>query len=81
MITETSTNAWVGRKVNSVIVDSGIKKKAIAEKTGMPYSTLNSKIHGYSPFTLDDLIRIAEVTSHSPMDFIPPQFTSQSLTA
>lgn len=75
MITATDTSKWLGRKVDSVIVESGIKKKAIAEKTGMPYSTLNSKIHGYSQFNFDDLLRIAQVTNTDPSAFVPPEFT------
>jgi predicted transcriptional regulator len=81
MITQ-NINTWVGPKVDSVIADAGMTKAAISEKTGIPYSTLNSKIHGRSPFSLDDLLRIAEATHHSPMDLLPVQFhASQELTA
>lgn len=81
MITETTANEWLSKKVTEVIADSGITKKAIAEKTGMPYSTLNSKVRGYSPFTFDELLRIANVTNRDPSEFVPPQFHKQNLAA
>ncbi|KFF31681.1 helix-turn-helix domain-containing protein [Bifidobacterium bombi] len=79
MITNTSTDTWLGQKVQSVIASSGIKKTAVAEKTGMPYSTLNSKLRGYSSFTFDDIIRIAQVLKCDPCVFLPPSFRQSGM--
>lgn len=75
-MTNEGINEWVGRKVESVIKESGVKKTAVTAKTGMPYSTLNSKIKAHSAFTVDELYRIAIATGTDPMELIPPQFSA-----
>lgn len=67
------------QKVDQIIEDGGFKVKAIAEKTGIPISTLASKRKAYSPFTFSEIYKIARATNTSPSAFIPPQFKDEAL--
>lgn len=49
-------------------------KKWLAEKTGIPYSTLDRKMKAQVDFTFTDLGRIASVLDVSPSAFTPPAF-------
>lgn len=72
MATETSNEVAV--KVKAALLDSGLSKLAAAEKTGIPYSTLNRKLGGHVEFTFDELFRIASVTGVRPSEFVPRAF-------
>lgn len=78
-MTNTGINEWIGRQVETAIKNNGIKKTAVSEKTGMPYSTLNSKLKGYSAFTVEELFKIAIAVNADPMDFMPLQFGAEKV--
>ena len=67
----SNVNAWVGNRVDEKIREKGMTKRFVSEKSGMPYSSLNSKLKGYRGFDLDDILALAE----SPSELLPPQFT------
>lgn len=71
-------DVWLGKKVDQIIEDGGFKVKAIAEKTGIPISTLASKRKAYSHFTFSEIYKIARATNTPPSEFIPPQFKSEA---
>ena len=75
----SNVNTWVGHQVETKIQQKGLTKKFVSEKSGMPYSSLNSKIKGYRGFDLDDIMAIAEAINESPAALLPPQFTTPAL--
>lgn len=74
-------NQRIAYKINAAIKASGIKKVALSEKTGMPSSTLNSKLRAYTPFTVEEVFRIAEVINCDPILLLSDQPQRQSLAA
>ena len=50
----------VARSVSQAIVTSGLSKKAVAEATGIPLTTLGRKLLGTSDFTVVELALIAD---------------------
>lgn len=75
--TTTQVKDWLARRLDAAIADSGMKIEAICTKTGMPYSTLNSKRRGYSSISFEDIILLAPVLGFPMSHFIPPQFSDQ----
>jgi len=71
----SNVNAWVGNRVDETIREKGMTKRFVSEKSGMPYSSLNSKLKGYRGFDLDDILALAEAIGESPSELLPPQFT------
>lgn len=71
----SNVNAWVGNRVDEIIREKGMTKRFVSEKSGMPYSSLNSKLKGYRGFDLDDILALAEAIGESPSELLPPQFT------
>ena len=71
----SNVNAWVGNRVDEKIREKGMTKRFVLEKSGMPYSSLNSKLKGYRGFDLDDILALAEAIGESPSELLPPQFT------
>ena len=71
----------IASRVDAAIKASGIKKVALSEKTGMPSSTLNSKLRAYTPFTVEEVFRIAEVISCDPILLLSDKPQDQKLAA
>lgn len=71
----SNVNTWVGNRVDEKIRKKGMTKRFVSEKSGMPYSSLNSKLKGYRGFDLDDILALAEAIGESPSELLPPQFT------
>lgn len=71
----SNVNAWVGNRVDEKIREKSMTKRFVSEKSGMPYSSLNSKLKGYRGFDLDDILALAEAIGESPSELLPPQFT------
>ena len=71
----SNVNAWVGNRVDEKIREKGMTKRFVSEKSGMPYSSLNSKLKGYRGFDLDYILALAEAIGESPSELLPPQFT------
>ncbi len=65
------TNGAIGRNTEKVLADHGIKKKFISEQTGIPYSSLISKLKGRRSMTVIDILLIAQVAHVDPQDLIP----------
>ena len=49
------------RKLNGKIVESGIKKQAVAEYFGISIQALNKKLTGETRITVDDACKFCEV--------------------
>lgn len=74
-------NQRIASRVDAAIKASGIKKVALSEKTGMPSSTLNSKLRAYTPFTVEEVFRIAEAISCDPILLLSDKPQDQRLAA
>ena len=73
------TRKWIGERIEQFIKSKGMTKRAVSEKSGMPYSSLNSKLKGYRGFNVDDLLALADAIGESPAALLPPQFHDPAL--
>jgi predicted transcriptional regulator len=64
-------DAAIGHIAEKVIAEHGIKKKFVSEQTGIPYSSLISKLKGRRALTVIDILLIAKVVNASPQEFVP----------
>lgn len=80
-MTNVDIDHEIARAVSSAIDQSGIKKTFLCEKTGMPYSTLNSKLRAYSSFTVAEIYAIADAMKISPNPLLAPQPASAQVRA
>jgi predicted transcriptional regulator len=64
-------NKDIGRQAEKILKDHGIKKKFVSEQTGIPYSSLISKLKGHRSMTVVDVLLIAKVANVNPQEFIP----------
>jgi transcriptional regulator with XRE-family HTH domain len=74
----SNVNVQVGHIIADEIREKGMTKLAVSEKSGMPYSTLNSKLKGYRSIDMDDILALAEAIDVSPIRFIPSEFFSSA---
>lgn len=70
--------SWIADRTNEIVKDKGMTFKAVSEKTGIPYSSLNSKRMGIRAFSIEDLLLISEVTNEPVSAFIPSEFFSSA---
>ncbi|MGB3414044.1 MAG: helix-turn-helix domain-containing protein [Microbacteriaceae bacterium] len=56
-------------RVSRAILDSGLSKAKVAEKTKISYRTLLRKLND-GDFTVPELLQIADVTQWNPEDFL-----------
>lgn len=75
----SNVNAEVGHRVELLIRQKGMTKRAVSDKSGMPYSSLNSKLKGYRGFDVEDIIALAEAIHETPANLLPPQFHDPAL--
>lgn len=76
-MSKVNTEKTTGDLIQKIIKSKGITKRAVSEKSGMPYSSLNSKLKGYRSFTIDDIFAIAEALDEPPAKLCPPEFFSK----
>lgn len=77
----SNVNADFGHKAEQIIHDKGMTKRAVSEKSGIPYSSLNSTLKGYRAVTLEFIIALAEAVGVVPSELLPPQFASAELAS
>jgi transcriptional regulator with XRE-family HTH domain len=70
---------WISSRVEGLIKSKGMTKRAVSEKSGMPYSSLNSKLKGYRGFDIEDILALAEAINENPANLLPPQFHNSAL--
>lgn len=56
----------VAANVRSSLILSGVSVKALAERTGIPRTTLLRRLDGHQPFTVAEVEAIAEVVGVLP---------------
>lgn len=77
----SNVNADFGHKAEMIIHDKGMTKKAVSEKSGIPYSSLNSTLKGYRAVTLEFIIALAEAVGIVPSELLPSQFAPTALAS
>lgn len=75
----SDTRKWVGERIEKFIKSKGMTKRAVSEKSGMPYSSLNSKLKGYRGFDIEDILALAEAINETPVNLLPPEFHNPAL--
>lgn len=75
----SNVNADFGHKAEQIIHDKGMTKRAVSEKSGIPYSSLNSTLRGYRAVTLEFIIALAAAVGVIPSELLPPQFAPKAL--
>lgn len=61
----------VAERVAAAIHRSGLSAAAVADRTGVPGSSLSRKLQARSSFTLDELFRLARVTGSQLAELLP----------
>ncbi|MEQ6899240.1 helix-turn-helix domain-containing protein [Microbacterium sp. KR10-403] len=61
----------VGTNVHEAILESGLSVRGAADRSGIPYTTLDRKLKGLSSFTVADLRRIGQITRRRADSFMP----------
>ncbi len=79
--TSTPPQGSAAEVVQMAIDAAGASMNALADETGIPYSTLRRKLRGLSDFTLSDLLLIAEALGTTPDLLLPTEFHSGSTSA
>lgn len=69
----SNVNVDFGNIATELIKRKGMTKRAISEKSGIPYSTLNFMLRGQRSVTLEDVLAIAEAMESAPHLLIPHQ--------
>lgn len=77
----STTTGWTAQAIRAALADSGVTKRYLSQKTGIPYPTLNRKVAGSRDFTLSELLAIAEALQVHPAAFVPPQFKTATPAA
>lgn len=50
----------VAERLSKIIAENGVKVTWLAERSGIPYSTLNRKLAGHTPFNTNEVAALAE---------------------
>lgn len=67
-----------GNNLEEVIKNIGMTKKAVSEKSGIPYSSLNAIIKGYRCVTLEAILSLAEAMNIKASSLIPSSLLADS---
>lgn len=68
-------------KVAAEMTRKRVSQTALADKSGIPYSTLNRKLSGIGTFNLVEVWRIAQALEVPPVDLLPASFTTERTVA
>ena len=68
----------IAEVVSAARMKAGMPKKLLAERTGIPRTTLYRKLNGDADFTFPEIFRIATALGISPEDLTPPVFRGAS---
>lgn len=60
--------------VAQAILAAGESQTSVSRKSGIPYTTLQNKIHGDRPFNVEDLRKIARALGITPGALLPTEF-------
>ena len=63
--------AQTADRVAAAIERSGASRLLVSEKTGIPRSTLNTKLKGVSEFTITEIVSVARAIDAPVYDLLP----------
>lgn len=69
----------IAAEVRAAAGRAGMKQSVLARKSSIKRSTMNRKWNGETPFTVDELMRVADALNIAPGTLIPKD--SQSIAA
>lgn len=70
----TEPNKWLIEQIDKAISEEKTSRNAVADATGISYSTFWRYMQGGGSFDWDQLMRIATALNRPPAYFTPPQF-------
>lgn len=70
MNTPEATSARLAAVVSEAIRDGGVSQRKVSEETGIPLSTLSSRLTGRRPFTVVELAAIAQLLEISVLELV-----------
>ena len=73
MLDTTSYDAQVAKRVGSIMDEKKISTLALSEKSGIPRSTLQSRLTGQASFSVRQLRAVAEVLGVKPSSLWPAE--------
>jgi transcriptional regulator with XRE-family HTH domain len=68
-------------KIAAEMTRKRVSQTLLAERSGIPYSTLNRKLGGYSTFNMVEVFRIAQALEVAPVAILPASFTGEKSVA
>lgn len=79
--TNTPPEGTAAEVVQVAMDAASVSMNALADATGIPYSTLRRKLRGQADFTLADLLLVAEALNTTPDRLLPQAFRGSSNSA
>ena len=79
--TATQVTAATNHNIILGIVKQGTTRNAVAKKAGIPSTTFNRKVDGYSDFTLRELGAVAEALGLELIDILPAELLTSKVAA
>lgn len=70
-MTRTEYREIVAGEVRAAVARAGLSANTIAERAGLPASTYSRKSRALSPFSVDELVAIADALNVDPAGFFP----------
>lgn len=64
--------------IAQAMVNAGTTRQALAEASGIPYTTLGRKLRGVTPFDLVEVCNVARALKVRPADLLPADITATS---
>lgn len=70
-----TTKQEIAHNIQKAIDEAERSKKWTAEKAGIALSTFHRKMNGGAEFTIEELMRIADVLNTRPVNLLPAVFS------
>jgi lambda repressor-like predicted transcriptional regulator len=65
-----ATSREISRTISEKLETAGISRDTASTETGIPYSTLNHRLAGESPLTVDELVALADLLGIPPSELV-----------
>lgn len=75
------TSTEVSETVKSAIKAAGLSQREVAERSGIPTTTLNRRLNTGSPFIYEELVAVARVIGRTVSDLIAEAERAASVAA
>ncbi|MGW0043443.1 helix-turn-helix domain-containing protein [Rhodococcus sp. NPDC003348] len=61
LVSQTTHQGGIGEEVRALMARRRISQSALASRLGISQSSMSRRLSGESPFTVDELLRLAEI--------------------